>query len=266
MDIIILLLMSVIFLPLTAGGMYMWFTGKGRSMIAGYNTMSKTQQAYFDGEKLAKDVGKLIVLISLLVLTGILSILFLPHGMAILTASIGLTIVACIVFLAYSNRSGGRRYLKDPLRQPPPPTKAERKKVLAIAGVAIFATAIVIVAVFVFSGYGSVDASMDDERLFVKAPMVDERIYYDNIVSVSLQEDLDLGQRVGGFGGTNVQSGKFNNGAFGDYTLAAYNDVKTYIVVERSAGKMLVFNQDDVIKTVEFCSELSEKVSLKSAV
>jgi len=120
--------------------------------------------------------------------------------------------------------------------------------------------AFLIAAAFFFTwGSGSVNASVDDERLHVDAPLVDENISYGNIVSIEIRDDMEFGTRYNGFGGSKILSGGFKNSEFDKYTLACYKNVKKFIVVEHTEGKILVFNQDSVEKTLLLYDELFEK-------
>jgi hypothetical protein len=244
-------------LPLIAMGAYMWATGKGQSMISGYNTMSKAQKAHYDAVKLAKDTGKVVVAISIILLLW--SFAFFERSL-IMPASVAMAGSMFIVIFVFFMQSKGGKYLKNPMNPPPPATKEERKRTYAILGVSLGVSAVVMVIVIIMIGSGSVNAEMDDERLHIDAPMVSVSIGYDEIFSLEVRENMDLGYRVSGFGGTKVLSGYFNNSEFGDYTLACYKDVKTYIVVKPKEGKMIVFNLDTAEGTLEFYRELVDKM------
>jgi hypothetical protein len=139
-------------------------------------------------------------------------------------------------------------------------TVEERKVIWALLGV-MATVGVVAVALFFFSlGSGNVSVSADDGGLHVDAPLVEENISYDNIISIEMREDMDFGSRISGFGGSKVFSGKFSNSEFGDYTLACYKTVKKYIVVERTADRILVLNQDSIEKTLLLYDELLEKL------
>jgi len=135
----------------------------------------------------------------------------------------------------------------------------DRKVMWAALGV-VGAIVVVAVALFFFSwGSGSVNVSVDGEGLNVDAPLVNENISYNDIVSIETREGMDFGNRTNGFGGSKVLSGKFNNSEFGSYTLACYKNVKKYIVIELTAGEMLVLNQDSIEETLLLYDELFEK-------
>ncbi|MDR3074881.1 MAG: DUF3784 domain-containing protein [Candidatus Methanoplasma sp.] len=250
-------LMMFVMLPLAAAGAYMWATGKGQWAISGYNTMPKSRQEYYDAERMSRDVGKLVLATSLVLLAGLCSIFYLPHPTIVLILTVSFTVGICSV---YAMRHHGGAYLKDPAKSPPPMTGEERKNLKIIAGISAVTVAVVLVVVFFFIGSGNVNVYLDDEKLSVDAPMVDTRVYYDDIVSVVIRDDVDLGMRIGGFGGTRVLSGNFNNDEFGDYTLASYKSVRTHIVLEPNDGKILVFNQESVDETVSLFEDLRDRL------
>ncbi|MDR0778848.1 MAG: DUF3784 domain-containing protein [Methanomassiliicoccaceae archaeon] len=250
-----IILMMFITMPLVAVGSYMWITGKGQWMIAGYNTMSKSRQAQYDGEKLAKDLGKVLVIFSLLLLFGTSAAGILPHSSLIFWATM-LLIAAILAYFII--RANGPKYKKDPTKGPPLKNEDDKKMLIVVIGISVLVTVIVLVIVFFSFGYGNVTATMDDDGLKVNAPMTNVYIEYDNIVSMELRDNLAAGTRTNGFGGTNVSSGSFRNDAFGNYTLAIYNGVGLYIVVTPTEGKILVFNQNSAEKTMELY-ELIEK-------
>ena len=132
-----------------------------------------------------------------------------------------------------------------------------RSRKIAIASLAV--TAIILIAVFAFIGSGKVSASLDPDGLQVSAPFVNEKVPYEDITSVELRASFDDGRRVGGFGGTEVSSGNFQNSELGRYVLARYNSVPNCIVVHH-AGGVLVFNLDTVDDTTSMYHELLTKL------
>jgi hypothetical protein len=254
-----ILLMAFLFLPLIAGGMYMWATGKGQWAIAGYNTMPKSHKSLYDAEKMSKDVGKLLVATCVITFAGVVMALLTPHTFVITFATVGLVTVLGLVSLFSFNKTD--KYLIDPAKAPPPMTKGERKGMMIFGGFMAGVTVVIFVLVFFFVGSGDVRADLGEDGLGVEAPMLHEYVLYENIVSAELREDVDLGERVNGFGGSKVLSGKFRNGEFGNYTLACYKENKTCIVVERTGGRTLVFNLASAEETGDLYRELNERIS-----
>jgi flagellar basal body-associated protein FliL len=274
-DVLIIILMMFTMMPIAAAGFYMWITGKGQWAIRGYNTMSKSQQAYYDAERMSKDVGKSMAFMSLLIVAGAFAMLYLPYGLLIVLVMIVLSLIPAI---HYSIKEKGTKYLKNPaLGHPPKMSRTEMRNrglidkeankkqdrlLIIVVLVSTFSIVPILLGIFFFMGTGDVNISADDDGVKVNAPMVNVYIEYDDIVSVELRDDLTKGSRTNGFGGSNVSSGSFRNAEFGSYTLAAYNGVKTYIVVTPADGKTLVFNHDSVEKTKEFYLELLNKAGL----
>ena len=150
--------------------------------------------------------------------------------------------------IVYMNTGG--RFLKEGATDPKllrteEDKKRERQTLYALLVLGAIITAVIVIVLVLVAPAGGVDASLQDDGLKVDAPMVNKLIPYDQIDSVELRDDLDIGRRVGGFGGTNIRSGNFNNDEFGRYVLASYNDVPLHIVVRHSGG-ILAFNLSTV--------------------
>lgn len=68
-------------------------------------------------------------------------------------------------------------------------------------------------------------------------------IFMDDIDEFWLTDDLDAGTMIEGEETKNTVSGRFRNDEFGEYTLHAYIDQASYIVVRYGDGEIMVFNQ-----------------------
>ena len=247
--------------PLIAISAYMWATGKGASLIAGYNTSSMAVQEQYDAEKLARATGKLVFFSMIPMLLAIESI-FLLDDMWPFWVLFAISMAIIVIGIAYMNTGG--RFLKEGAMDPKLLITEEDKEsnrqmlygLLAILG--IITVVIVIILLLVAPG-GSVTVELLDEGLHVDAPGVNELVRYEDIESVELRDDLNIGRRVGGFGGDNVQSGNFNNEEFGRYTLASYNDVLLHIVVYHS-GEVMAFNLETVEATQAMYEQLRTRL------
>jgi len=254
---IVLMIMMIVTLPMMAGGAYMWMTGKGQMGISGFNTMPKAKRDLYDGERMAKDVGKLLVFVALIILVGFGTMYYLPWGTIVFIATIGLLFIAIIAFVLYSRND---RYLKDPTKPIPPPTKHESKVKQATYLISIGAAVAIIVVVIMMMGSGNVTATMDDDTLHVSGPMMNRSIAFDDIAAIDFRDGFDHGSRIGGFGGSRVLAGNFNNSEFGDYSLACFRDVDYHIVVTPVQGRVLVFNLSTPEETEAFCEALMKQV------
>lgn len=78
--------------------------GKGACLIAGFNTLSKEEQAKYDQSALAKFVGKLMLLIGCCVL------LFLIESLWVTLVSTAIVMIAPLAAVIYMNT--GQRFRK----------------------------------------------------------------------------------------------------------------------------------------------------------
>lgn len=238
-DILFQALLLFTMVPLIAMGAYMWATGRGAMLIAGYNTSPRAVRERYDAPAMARCVGKLMV-IALLVMLGAMESIFLLEDMVLF----GVLIVASLGILVagiYYMNTGGRFVREDAAPLEPAVVAKDRKRTVVIALVALAATAAILIAVFALIGPGEVNASLEEDRLAVTAPFVDREVLLDDVSSAELREGFDAGRRVGGYEGSEVHSGAFRNDELGRYELAAYKAVEAHIVVHHSGG-VLVFN------------------------
>lgn len=255
-DIIIQAVLLFSLLPLLGVSIYMWATGKGASLIAGYNTSPRAVREQYDTDKLARFVGKLMFFIMVPMTLAMESIFLLDFEWPFFTL-LAISLAIIVVGLVYMNTGG--RFLKEGAVDPKLLITEEDKKnrqmlygLLAL--MIIIGVALAIIFLFVVPG-GDVTAELLDEGLKVDAPMVSELIPYEDIESIELREDLETGRRVAGFAGDNIRSGNYRNEEFGRYTLASYNAVPMYIVVYHS-GEVLAFNLETVESTQEVYDQL----------
>ncbi|MBI0584391.1 MAG: DUF3784 domain-containing protein [Methanomassiliicoccus sp.] len=256
-DLIVHGLIIATILPLIVISMYMWKTGKGAMLIAGYNTSPKAVRDSYDSKALAKFVGKILT-ITLVIMLVALEMLLLNISTNLFWALLSGSMIFLFASIIYMNT--GKRFLKEGAELSKVViSDKDRKRNRAIVLAAIAITAITLVAVFFFAGSGSVSASLEDDGLQVNAPFVDEHIPYDDITAVELRGSFDNGRRVGGFGGSDISSGNFQNDEFGRYVLARFNNVESCIVVHHSGG-VLVFNLDTADGTARMHDDLRSRL------
>ncbi len=254
-DLIVQALILAVMFPLIASSLYMWATGKGAMLIAGYNTSPKAVRDRYDSVSLSKFVGKLMTISMIVMLAGLeMLVLDLSTTMfwVLLFAS------TAILFGGIFYMNTGKRFLRVGAQEIVVAEKDRRRnRLIAVASLA--SVAVILAAVFLFIGSGSVSASLEHDALQVNAPFVDEHIAYGDIRSVELRQTFDDGRRVGGFGGSEVSSGNFLNDELGRYTLARYNAVESCIVVHHTGG-VLVFNLDSSDTTERMYGDLLSKL------
>ncbi len=260
-DVVVHAILLFSMVPIIGLSAYMWATGKGASLIAGYNTSPRAVQEQYDSEKMARFVGKLVFFSMIPMLLALESIFILNYSWpfwVLLAASMAIIVVGIV----YMNTGG--RFLKEGAMDPKLLITEEDKKsnrqmtygLLAITGIV---TVVIVIILLLVAPAGSVTASLEEEDLKVEAPMVNDLILYEDIASIELRDDLDTGRRVGGFGGENVRSGNFQNEEFGRYVLASYNAVPLHIVVHHSGG-VLAFNLETEESTRQMFDQLQAKL------
>ena len=260
-DVVVHAILLFSMVPIIGLSAYMWATGKGASLIAGYNTSPRAVQEQYDSEKMARFAGKLVFFSMIPMLLALESIFILNYSWpfwVLLAASMAIIVVGIV----YMNTGG--RFLKEGAMDPKLLITEEDKKsnrqmtygLLAITGIV---TVVIVIILLLVAPAGSVTASLEEEGLKVEAPMVNDLILYEDIASIELRDDLDTGRRVGGFGGENVRSGNFQNEEFGRYVLASYNAVPLHIVVHHSGG-VLAFNLETEESTRQMFDQLQAKL------
>ena len=261
LDIIIQAILLFSMFPIMGAAIYMWATGKGTSLISGYNTSPRAVQEQYDSGKLSRFVGKFTFFSTILILLVLESMLIFNFGWPFWVL---LAISAAIITVGIAYMNTGGRFLKENALDPKLLLTEEDKKsnrqmlygLLAITGII---TVVILIIVLLVAPAGGVTAELQDEGLHVDAPMVNEFIPYGDIDSAVLWEDLDTGRRVGGFGGTHIRSGNFQNEEFGRYKLASNNAVPLHIAVYHSGG-VLAFNLETVVATQEMFDQLEARL------
>jgi uncharacterized membrane protein len=119
-----------------------------------------------------------------------------------------------------------------------PATKADKvAKRGSIVGVVVV---LVVVAVLMFTG--DITYTVTDSALQIEATYhSDALVSYDQIDTIELRQDFDIGYRAMGFNSAKLSLGTYQNEEFGSFTLYAYNACDSMIVL-RSNGKVLAFN------------------------
>jgi hypothetical protein len=109
-----------------------------------------------------------------------------------------------------------------------------------------------------FSGGGTPTCAFGETALTLTGPdegSVPVVINYEEIRSLSLTDDLDLGTFVDGANTTNCQFGTWENEQFGQYTLCALPSVKTYLVMDTEDG-IVVLNCESANTTSHLCEAI----------
>ena len=155
------------------------------------------------------------------------------------------------------------RISPDKICDMPPMTEKEKRDVKHRYRAVIVLTAVILVVVTILVAWamtaGHVDAELKDDRIEIRATLMNEDITYADITSVELRDDVDYGNRVGGMGNPKFSTGNFKNGEFGKYRLAIHNDVKECIVIH-TTDMVVVFNMSDGESTASMYRELLDRI------
>lgn len=132
-------------------------------------------------------------------------------------------------------------------------SKSQKILMFVITGIAI-----------VFAGvnmfYGDVKINVENTEIQLNAYMTPELIVnYDDIESVEMQKDIDLGLRTNGIGNAVISAGNFRNDEFDDYKLYAYTSCDDYIVLKTKDG-FVVCNEKTSEDTMQLYQEIMDKM------
>lgn len=119
---------------------------------------------------------------------------------------------------------------------------------------------IFIAAVFILRGRvgsNSIKVSIGQESLTLSTTSSDEEnadstrmtISFDDIRTISLKEDLDIGVCYSGTDENRLKFGVFDNDEFGTYHLAATKTPSNYIVIQTDSDGFYVFNYESTDAT-----------------
>ena len=224
-------------------------SGHGGFLIAGYNTASKEEKAMYDEKKLCRITG-----IGFLVMEiGLIGLIFLKNLNAFSIFSLILIFIGIAIPLLFGNkyaRKKGVSFYND-----------KRNKRLNIINIIFTGIILVSIGIVMFVGNISVEFHKNDVKCsgFLAGSTT---VSYDEIESVSLEKDLDLGTRTFGIGSFSINAGNFSNDEFGTYKLYAYTSCNTYVVID-TGEKVVVVNDKDEKDTTSLYHEFLKYVEDK---
>lgn len=119
---------------------------------------------------------------------------------------------------------------------------------------------IVTIFTIVFLTTGDIKTTFNEQDIRIESSYwSDMTISYDEIQSVELQKDWNVGYRTFGLGSFKLEAGNFKNEQAGDYTLYSYIHCKTYILIE-TEDELIVLNAKNEAETEQLYEELLGKV------
>lgn len=200
-------------------------SGHGGILIAGYNTASEEEKAAYDEKKLCRIIGAGFFMIEV----GLIG-LMIVQDLSII--SVVLIFIGICIPLLFSDKYARRKEVISSVKK--------KNDISNFIGVVLTCVVLLIVGIVMFVGDINVEFYENDMECsgFLTAST---SISYDEIESVSLEKDLDLGTRTFGVGSFSINAGNFSNEAFGDYKLYSYTSCKTYVVIN-IGDKIIVIN------------------------
>jgi hypothetical protein len=115
-----------------------------------------------------------------------------------------------------------------------------------------------VIGVFLVTGDVVVHVN-EKEMEIVGSYWSDKSISYDEIKSISLMDDLQIGRKSNGMNTFKLNEGHFKNEQYGKYLLYAYVNCKSYIVMETDTG-IVVINAKDSLETKKLYDEIEKKI------
>lgn len=227
-----------------------FLAGKGSFLIAGYNTAGKKQKERYDEKKLCRLMGGCMGIITISLAAGA----FYGENMpGYLSYAFVIVVIADVLVTVILANTVCCRKDKNGAAQESPEEKRKNQKLQRIS----FAlTAGIFIFVGIMLTTGNIKVNMNKESMEIEGSYwPDMEISWDKIQSVTYMENLQAGSRIGGLGSLRLQEGSFENSEFGAYTRYTYVKCKKYVVMETTAG-VLVVNQ----KTEKETEELYGKI------
>ena len=230
-------------------GLWMWANGAGADLVSspGWNSLSDDMKTY------GVSVVGLHIAIGMAFVDCAIPFVIIPGwgiGVFIALLLIGMAVTfAGVIRVLSISRSQPRTFV--------------RKTPLTV-WMTVFLVLFTVVAVPILaleeSGPAGVKVELGDTAVTIKAPMVDRTIAYDDIDTVELDPDFSIGSRISGYGGLEMNSGKFRNSEYGQYTLASYSSCDTFVKITKKSGEHIVFNQKNAEETEALYSDLVSRL------
>ncbi len=183
---------------------------------------------------------------------------FLPFT-AVIGVMIGVILAAVLIPLMYSYHIYKQHQKTGVAYAAAPKTKAERISSRVCAVLLI----LILIGVSILMGTGKLAVSCEDTAFTVHATYwTDIEVSYDEIDTIVYRRDLEVGERIAGFGSAKLLLGTFQNEEFGSYTLYAYTGARDYVVLT-SGERTLVIGMKHVEDVDAIYDTISQKIEEK---
>lgn len=134
-------------------------------------------------------------------------------------------------------------------------SQEKRNTISSILKVMVTFLVIIIASVIILTGSIKVEIGKSDIN-FSATFSGSAKIQREDIKSITYKKNLDRGNRSFGIGSVKLQSGKFENEAYGNYKLFSYSKCEEYVVIETENEGYIVVNDETPKKTKELYKEL----------
>jgi len=221
--------------------------GKGAFLIAGYNTMNKSEKVKYDEKAVCRFAGRLLIGLSV-------SFLLLPVGIYFETdwlmyIGIAFILAGTIGAAVYANT--GNRFMKDGVA-----ASAESKKtskIIIIAVSVLSAIILIPMGVLLYQGGKDPGINIHADSIQIKS-MYGLTVKFSDITEITLMEksmnDIGPGSRINGYGGIGqALKGHFRSESTGETLLFVQSKSSPTIRIERSNGKDIYISFKDGEKT-----------------
>lgn len=216
----------------------LFLCGKGAFLIAGYNTVSADEKAMYDEKKLCRIMGCVALLIAAMLFVWALLQDRLPSVFVFIFVAV--VLVATVVAVLLANTVAKKKKTSSAASVPHKKNVQQIVALLVVVCLVLCTLGVGIAA----SCAGHIEVTFDAEQMSVFAPFwKDASLSKDSILDVSYTENLDVGTRTNGLGTSRYQEGQFQNDRFGSYTLYAYTQCSSYVVLQTENG-VVVLNDE----------------------
>ena len=215
--------------------------GKGSFLIAGYNTMDADKKATYDKNALCKAVGRLLIVLTVLMLAFPLAAQFEVAWLPMVI--IALFMAAVLGFAIYANT--GNRFRKD-IDPGTVAAGAKRipmtrgKKVGLIIGIVLSVQFTIGIGVMIYQGERDPIIRLQNDGIRISA-LYGLEIKYANIAEVALidqsMREIGIGRRTDGYhSGGQALKGHFSSETRGQQLLFVYAGSSPTIQITRALG------------------------------
>ena len=258
---------GIILIPMLIMSLYL-LSGKGAFLIAGYNTMSRKEQAKYDEKALCRCTGKFALWIT----CCLMLLPFATHsediGMTLFV--VGIIMVSTIVMMIYVNT--GSRFLKkgevfvieemEEGKALYAKLEAKREKTgLWVMGFTVFGLLAVTFAVPVLLVYGEMEptVTITDNGIRISS-MYGVKIDFEEITDISLMNNtvssIGLTMRTNGYGTGSTQKGYFKSNRYGRVLLFTRTGSSPTIHIQRESKEDVFLNFKNPDATIRLYKEM----------